>query len=97
MVGPLLVPRLQGTAALQVNVGFQGGMASAKAVCRKWWPKPVPLYLIKSPRCNPTSTGGFELCCSALQLGQFVLENLHRLIELLNLQWLLQNRDRTDL
>ena len=24
-------------------------------------------------------------------------ENLHRLIELLNLQWLLQNRDRTDL
>ena len=26
-----------------------------------------------------------------------VHENLHRLIELLNLQWLLQNRDRTDL
>src|SRR6516165_1419516 len=26
--GPLLVPRLQGTAALQVNVVFQGGMAS---------------------------------------------------------------------
>src|SRR5215831_19539345 len=26
-----------------------------------------------------------------------VQENLHRLIELLNLQWLLQNRDRTDL
>ena len=24
-------------------------------------------------------------------------ENLHSLIELLNLQWLLQNRDRTDL
>ena len=24
-------------------------------------------------------------------------EKLHRLIELLNLQWLLQNRDRTDL
>src|SRR6516165_8164783 len=29
--GPLLVPRLQGTAALQVNVVFQGGMASAFA------------------------------------------------------------------
>ena len=28
---------------------------------------------------------------------RFVPENLHRLIELLNLQWLLQNRDRTDL
>ena len=27
----LLVPRLQGTAALQVNVVFQGGMASAFA------------------------------------------------------------------
>jgi hypothetical protein len=29
--GPLLVRRLQGTAALQVNVVFQGGMASAFA------------------------------------------------------------------
>jgi hypothetical protein len=28
---------------------------------------------------------------------RFVPENLYRLIELLNLQWLLQNRDRTDL
>jgi len=30
-------------------------------------------------------------------LGVLCPENLHRLIELLNLQWLLQNRDRTDL
>jgi hypothetical protein len=47
------------------------------------------------PRYNPAR--GFELCCSAVQLGRFVPENIHRPIELLNLQWLLQNRDRTNL
>jgi hypothetical protein len=33
----------------------------------------------------------------ATSLKRFMPENLHSLIELLNLQWLLQNRDRTDL
>src|SRR5580704_10971504 len=50
---------------------------------------------LERPRYNPAR--GFELCCSAVQLGRFVPENIHRLIELLNLQWLLQNRDRTNL
>ena len=55
------------------------------------------LYSVRGHVTTPTATRGFELCCSALQLGRFVPENLHRLIELLNLQWLVQNRDRTDL
>jgi hypothetical protein len=55
----------------------------------------LPGGQLERPRYN--STRGFELCCSAVQLGRFVPENLHRLIELLNLQWLLQNRDRTNL
>ena len=37
-----------------------------------------------------------ELCCSSLPTRAVLPENLHRLIELLNFQWLLQNRDRTD-
>ena len=55
------------------------------------------LIIVKSPRYNPTSTRGFELWCSALQLARFVAESLHRFTELLNLQWLLQNCDRTHL
>jgi hypothetical protein len=44
-------------------------------------------------RYNPTRS--LELCCSSPGWA-VVPENLNRLIELLNLQWLLQNRDRAD-
>ena len=39
---------------------------------------------LERPRYNPAR--GFELCCSAVQLGSFVPVNIHRPIELLNLQ-----------
>src|SRR5262249_33700651 len=39
----------------------------------------------------------FEILLLSSPAWAVVHENLHRLIELLNLQWLLQNRDRTDL